>query len=85
LRQQFPAIFDHLESILQKKGITDEDNVRLGNNPFTTMSIMRDYNCNIHIDADDISYGFFVWFGAHGKFFLSLIFLFAYIVVVVIV
>jgi hypothetical protein len=66
LKIQFPNVFKHLESILEEEGIGDEDNVRLGNTPFTTMCITRDYDCNIHADTNDVSYGFFIWFGSSG-------------------
>jgi hypothetical protein len=58
----------HLEGVLREEGIAEEENVTLANTPFTTMCVTRDYNCNIHTDSDDVSYGFFIWFGAHGMY-----------------
>jgi len=70
----------------KKEGITDEDNKRLGNSPFMTMSVTRDYDRNIHMKLDDVSYGFFVWFGAHGEYcFLFFQFLLAYVIVDIVI
>ena len=63
----FPNVFKHLEDVLTEEGIGEGDNVRLGNTPFTTMCVTKNYHCNIHTDTDDVSYGFFIWLGQPGK------------------
>ena len=67
LRKIFPQIFEHLEAVWEKEGMPINV-ARVGNAPFTTMCITRDYSCNPHIDAHDNSFGFFIWIGANGKF-----------------
>jgi len=66
LKQHFLVVFKHLESVLQQEEIKKEDEMRLSNNLFTCISITQNYNCNIHVDADNVLYGFFIWFNAHG-------------------
>ena len=68
LKIQFSNVSEYLENVLKDEGIHGDDNICLGNTPFTTMCITKNYHCNIHTDADDVSYGFFIWFGHHNKY-----------------
>ena len=67
LKKIFPSIFEHLEAVWMKEGMS-MDVARVGGAPFTTMCITRDYSCNPHIDEHDNSFGFFIWIGSNGEF-----------------
>jgi len=76
---QFLEVFKHLHDVLHEKGIDKEDNVIIGNTPFTTICITKNYHYNIHTDSEDVSYEFFIWFGVYDTYFYFL-FIFYYFV-----
>jgi len=43
----------------------------MGNSPFTSFGITRDYNVRLHVDKNDYDFGFILWL--HEGMFLLII------------
>ena len=56
LKRKFSSILRHLYAIREQEGVKFGEGC-MGNSPFTGISITKDYNCNMHIDTNDFSYG----------------------------
>lgn len=67
LRSLFPLVLEQLEMIWAKENLPAGVG-RVGESPFTAISVTKDYSCNPHIDEGDQNYGFFIWLGANGKY-----------------
>jgi len=67
LKKHFPSIFEHLENARAIERMQSSDS-RIGDSPFTALAITEDYKVKVHRDANDYSYGFFLWLGQSGKF-----------------
>ncbi len=73
--------FKHLKDVLHEEDIEKQDNVTVGGIVFTTISIRRNYNCNIPIDLHDLSFGFFILFDANNMYlFFAYQFIFYFII-----
>ena len=67
ITQELIHIFPSWLKKLEECGNSVSNFGRLGNIPFSTMSITLDFYNNNHCDIGDIDYGFFIWF-SKGKY-----------------
>jgi hypothetical protein len=80
LGKHFPSIFKHLENARAMEGMQSNDS-RIGDSPFSAFAITKNYHVNVHCDALDFSYGFFLWLGGSGKFLNFSFILFNYLLI----
>lgn len=66
LKRKFEPIINYLYKIRRNEELKPEEGC-LGNSPFTSLSLTKNYNCAVHTDVNDISYSFFIWLGQDGK------------------
>jgi hypothetical protein len=60
LKGHFPLVFEQLQKVCDFEGFAKGE-ACIGNSPFTTFVVARDYNCRPHIDGDDYGLGFILW------------------------
>jgi len=77
LKRNFPSVFEHLENVCAIKDMQTNDS-RIGESPFSCLAVTKDYKMNVHRNRNDFSYGFFLWLGESGKFYIPMFILFHY-------
>nr|XP_024366530.1 uncharacterized protein LOC112277918 [Physcomitrium patens] len=60
LRRSYESLFQHLDNIVIAEGFSNSG-ACIGNGPFTSFAITRDFNCRPHRDEDDYDFGFIIW------------------------
>lgn len=56
----YPGVFKHLRNIVKTEGFQAGE-ASIGESPFTSFALTKDYNCRPHTDDDDYDLGFIIW------------------------